>query len=234
MLLRRFSTVMYLISLIPIYFFVCFSIGLALTPGFFIFQKVINLNIESDFVRFLSYGVTAAFSYILYGLSLVFILPAIVFILRLYPSEGRRATYSFESFKWYFYNGLVYIMRYTFLELITPSPMNNLFYKLMGMKFGKNVYNNTSAISDPCLIEVGDNVTIGGTATIIAHYSQKGVMIITPVKIGSKVTIGLRAIIFGGVQIGDGCTIMPNSVVLPKTIIPAGETWGGVPAQKLR
>jgi hypothetical protein len=24
--------------------------------------------------------------------------------------------------------------------------------------------------------------------------------------------------------------VMPNSVVLPKTIIPAGEVWGGVPA----
>jgi serine acetyltransferase len=37
----------------------------------------------------------------------------------------------------------------------------------------------------------------------------------------------------GGAQIGKGAKILPNSVVLPKTVIPAGETWGGVPAQKI-
>ena len=101
------------------------------------------------------------------------------------------------------------------------------------MRIGKNCQINSTAISDPSLIELGDYVTIGGSATICAHYASGGFLVIAPVKIGSGATIGLRAIIMGGVEIGEKAKLLPNSVVLPKTKIPAGETWGGVPAIRL-
>jgi acetyltransferase-like isoleucine patch superfamily enzyme len=69
--------------------------------------------------------------------------------------------------------------------------------------------------------------------TIVAHYGQGGFLVLAPVHIGDKATIGLRAVLMGGVVIGEGAKILPNSVVLPKTKIPAGETWGGVPAQRI-
>jgi acetyltransferase-like isoleucine patch superfamily enzyme len=116
---------------------------------------------------------------------------------------------------------------------MTPTPFNLLFYKLMGMKIGRGVQLNTTHISDPCLIELGDKATIGGNATIIAHYAQGGFLVIAPVKIGAGATVGLRAIILGDVEIGEKAKILPNSVVLPKTRIPPGETWGGVPAKKI-
>ncbi len=52
-------------------------------------------------------------------------------------------------------------------------------------------------------------------------------------KIGAKCTIGLKATIMGGCEIGEGAKLLPHSVLLPKTKVPAGETWGGVPAQKI-
>mgnify|MGYP000588390086 FL=1 len=67
----------------------------------------------------------------------------------------------------------------------------------------------------------------------VAHYAQAGYLVIAPVKIGSRATIGLRAMIMGDVVIGEGARVLPNSVVLPKTRIPAGETWGGVPAVRI-
>jgi acetyltransferase-like isoleucine patch superfamily enzyme len=103
----------------------------------------------------------------------------------------------------------------------------------MGMKIGKNVVLNTTAISDPCLIEIDSNTTIGGSVTIVAHYGQKGILIIGRVIIGQRVTIGLRAIIMGDVTIGDGAQILPGSVVLPKTVIAPHEVWGGSPACKI-
>ena len=57
---------------------------------------------------------------------------------------------------WYFHNAYTYIVRYTFLEFITPTPLNLLFYKMMGMKIGKGAHINTTNISDPGLIEIGD------------------------------------------------------------------------------
>lgn len=90
---------------------------------------------------------------------------------------------------------------------------------MMGMKIGKGGIINTSNISDPCLIEIGDNVTIGGSATLIAHYGMKGILIIDKLIIEDNVTVGLRASLFGNVVIKKNATIKPHEVVLPKSII---------------
>lgn len=224
---------MFLVSLMVLYTIPCLCIGLALVPGAFLVASINNLNLEPIFLQYFVWGISLAVSYLLYGISLIFILPTANFIIRAYPRPSRDSMYSFESLRWFAHNTLTYVMRYSFLEVITPTPLNILFYKLMGMKVGKRVHINSANISDPSLITLGDGAVIGGSATIIAHYGQKGVMIIAPVIIGAKATIGIRATIMGDVQIGKGATVLPNSAVMPKTRILDGEIWGGVPAVKL-
>ena len=116
------------------------------------------------------------------------------------------------------------MVRLSFLDFVTPSPLNVLFYRMMGMKIGKGVVINTTNISDPSLITLGDYVTVGGSATIFAHYGQKGYLIIAPVTVGSGTNIGLKASIMGGVTVGKNVTIKPHVALLPKTDIPDGET----------
>jgi acetyltransferase-like isoleucine patch superfamily enzyme len=94
-----------------------------------------------------------------------------------------------------------------------------MFFKMMGMKIGKGTMINTSNISDPCLIEIGDYVTIGGSATLIAHYGMKGFLVIDRLEIRDKATIGLRASVFGDVVVGKGQTVKAHDVLLPKTRI---------------
>lgn len=91
---------------------------------------------------------------------------------------------------------------------------------MMGMKIGKGSMINTTNISDPCLIEIGDYVTIGGSATLIAHYGMKGMLVIDKLIIHDNATIGLRACLFGDVVVGKNATVRPNEVLLPKTRIP--------------
>jgi len=97
-----------------------------------------------------------------------------------------------------------------------------LFYRLMGMKIGKGVHINTTNISDPAMIELGDYVTIGGSVHIIGHYASKGFLIVDKVRIKDKATVGLKATIMGNVEIGEGAAIGPHEVILPKSRIPAG------------
>ena len=130
--------------------------------------------------------------------------------------------YSLTSVPWYFHNAFTYIVRYTFLEFITPTPLNMMFYRLMGMKIGKGAHINTTNISDPCMIEIEDKVTIGGSVHIIAHYASKGFLIVERVKIRKGATVGLKATIMGDVEIGEGAVIAPHEVILPKSRIPAG------------
>lgn len=103
----------------------------------------------------------------------------------------------------------------------------------MGMRIGRNVTINSTALADPSLIEMGDGVTIGGSASIMAHYAQGGYLVIAPVRIAAGATIGLRAIIMGGVEVGEKARVLAGSFVLPNTCIPAGETWAGIPARRI-
>ena len=233
-ILRRFKSVMHILTMIPIYFFGCLLLGFCLTPGVSFFREMsIWTQDYAPWIQNFGYAFALAAGFIMYGFTLVFMAPLVNFLIRGNLKEWRGPYYSAESFKWFLHNALTYIPRFTFLEFITPSPMAVLFYKMMGMKIGRGVTINTTWISDPSLIELGDKVTLGGSVTLVAHYGQGGLLIIAPVKIGKGCTIGLKATVMGGTVIGDGAKVMPHSVVMPKTVIPAGETWGGVPARKV-
>jgi hypothetical protein len=233
--LRRFKILSSLIILLPVYFLGVFIFGLAMVPGAVFLDWGNRHFIDSSFlVKGLAFGFLGGLGYLFFGFTLLFILPLFNFVLRAFPTPWRGPYYSLHTVRWAVHNVLTYIIRFTFLEFMTPTPFNILFYRMMGMKIGKNAHINTTHISDPCLIEIGDRVTIGGSVTLVAHYGQGGYLIIGRVKIGNSVTIGLRAIVMGDVEIGDHAKILPNSVVMPKSRVPAGEIWGGIPARKLQ
>lgn len=232
--MRRIKLLAQSFALLPLAAIFVALLGTALVPGIALFQSV------SDWAqhwplwgRYLAWGISIAAGFFAYGFSLMLVIPLACFILRAYAREYRGKYFSADTGRWYFSNALLYLVRYSFLEFVTPTPFSNIFYMLMGMKIGDNVFINTTHISDPAMITVGDHVTIGGSAVIVAHYAQAGYLVVAPVQIGNGATIGLRVIIMGDVVIEDGARVLAGSVVLPKTRIGAGETWGGVPAVKL-
>ena len=231
---RTFKTIGHALLMLPLYVCSILILGFAVWPAAIWFNWSLDSTLGYSLIprlMLLSFSGVAAFY--IFGFSLLLILPIVNFLMRVKLAEWRGPYYSLSTIKWYIHNGLTYLARYTILEFVTPTPFSNLFYRGMGMKIGDGVNINSTAISDPSLIEIGNNSTIGGSATIVAHYGQGGYLVLAPVKIGSRVTVGLRAVIMGGTVIGDHAKILPNSVVLPKTVIGEGETWGGVPAQKL-
>lgn len=233
-LLRRFTGLISIATLIPFYALCIACIGASLAPAvaFFSWSSTLTTDLV-NWQRYVALGCAFGLSYLIYGLTLIFLVPAANAIVagRLRPWKG--AYHSSMMVRWYFHNGLAYIVRFTFLEFITPTPINRLYFQMMGMKVGRGTYINSSHISDPSLITLEDKVTIGGSAVIIGHYGVGGHLVLAPVTIRKGATIGLRAVIMGGTEIGENVKLLPNSVVLPKTRIPAGETWGGVPAQPI-
>lgn len=232
-MLRRFKTLLHMMLIIPLYVVGCAVIGIAIAPGLMLFRWV-NINVAgvNPFIAAWSSGAAIVAAIFLTGFFLVFVLPFANCVLllggRLHAWRG--PYYSLEAIRWYIHNGITYVLRYTLLEFFTPSPIAVLFYQLMGMKIGRGSVINTTAMSDPSLITIGERVTIGGSVTIVAHYGQAGFLVLAPVKIDDGATIGLRVSIMGGVHIGKHARIMPHSIVLPKTQIGDNETWGGVPA----
>jgi hypothetical protein len=223
--LRRFRTLSFGLLLTPLAIVCCMALGISAAPGIFVFRAIDNFT--DSWPAILHYGACGfgfALGFLTYGLTLIFVVPTVNFIMPFRVKEFRGPWYSLPAIPWFIHNGLTYMVRYTFLDFLTPSPLNILFYRMMGMKIGKGVIINTSNISDPSLITLGDYVTVGGSATIFAHYGQRGYLIIAPVTVGKGTNIGLKASIMGGAQVGENVTIKPHSAVLPKTVIPDGET----------
>jgi hypothetical protein len=218
---RKFKTIGFSVMLAPIVLLYLLCMGISLTPGVILFRSIQSMT--SDWfivIQGVFLGMALAGGFFLYGVTLIFFIPLVNKLLCLKVKPQRSSWFSLSVIPWYYHNALTYLARYTFLDFITPTPLNKLFYQMMGMKIGKGTMINTSNISDPCLIEIGNNVTIGGSATLVAHYGMKGFLVVDKIVIKDGATIGLRANVFGDVVVGKGAMVKPNEVVYPKTRIP--------------
>jgi maltose O-acetyltransferase len=115
----------------------------------------------------------------------------------------------------------------------TPDPKELV---ARGLRLGRNVYIGRSTVFDGgflWLISVGDDTTISARVEILAHDASTrrhlGYSIVAPVTIGSRVYIGVGAIILPGVTIGDGAIVGAGSVV--RHDVPEGTLAVGVPAK---
>ena len=114
-----------------------------------------------------------------------------------------------------------------------PVPLLRLVYLALGAKMGKNSYS-AGVLLDPPLTYIGDNCIIGHDAVIFAHAIEGSSLSLAAEHIGHNVTIGATAVVMSGVVIDDGAIVSAGAVVRKGTHIGAGETWGGVPARRLR
>ena len=89
-------------------------------------------------------------------------------------------------------------------------------------------------VSIPPGIRIGDNVFIGPKVTFTNDKQPKAngewENLITTVE--NDVSIGAAAVILPGLTLGKGCMIGAGAVVTKN--IPAGETWVGNPARRLK
>lgn len=132
-------------------------------------------------------------------------------------------------------NSLFYLLLFNSLICthFIPVPIQRLIYLALGARLGTNTYS-AGALLDPPLTRIGSNTIIGHDAVIFAHVVEGARLELRAVKIGNTVTIGAKAVVMAGVQIGDNAIVSTGAVVTKNTRIGAGEIWGGIPARKLK
>ncbi len=184
--------------------------------------------------RCLGFSSSIALGYFIFGTTLIFLCIAVrkVFGFRVKP--GLYGIHAKEALSWMSYNSLILIANATFLDVLRLSPFQTLFYRAMGAKIGREVHINTAGLADLELLEIGDNVMIGGGVALICHASERGFIRLAPTKIGNNVSIGIGSVIMPDCQIGDWAVVAPMSFVSKGTRIPVKGYWGGNPARDLR
>ena len=218
------------------YILASLAFGAALAPALWAGHMMLSIFLPlmtSSWLGWFMVGFTYALAFFVFGLSLMVTVCILNFILPTRFKSFKGGYYTIHAVPWFLHNGLFYLVRFTFLPFATLTPFGILFLKGMGMKIGKHAFINTEYISDPSFIELGDDVTLGGSVRIFAHYGGGGNLVIAPIKIHNRATLGAGSLVMGDVQIGEGAVILPHSVLLPGARVPAEETWGGVPAQPI-
>jgi acetyltransferase-like isoleucine patch superfamily enzyme len=207
-------------------------LGASIFPGVFILYQIWMHTAGAALpLRLLYFCFGFVFGYFLSGAMLMAVVSLIRIVFQLKLREGKYAGDSLGIFKWIFVNAFFAAVRVAFMDFILLTPYCSLFLRLMGAKIGKNVEINTKNVSDVSLLEIGDNVIIGGNATVICHSFEKGGLILKRVTIGKNVIIGLNSVIFPGVTIGDNVVIAAGAIVPKDTSIPANCTFFGHPHQ---
>lgn len=107
------------------------------------------------------------------------------------------------------------------------------FYSLFGAQVGKQVAV-AGKLLDPRLVILGDGCVLGEGCIVAAHTMIEGRFILRAVRVGPGATVGVGSILMPGVNIGAGAVVLPGSVLKAGTEVPARETWGGVPARRIK
>jgi acetyltransferase-like isoleucine patch superfamily enzyme len=155
-------------------------------------------------------------------------------LLSLGIGPGRYPLASPTTLRWLIYSGIYTITTNTILPHIPITFFANLFYRIAGCRFGKRVYLRGFMLLDPYLIEIGDDVTIGGQTDISAHLFEGGSLILERVKIGSGTLIGAHCYISPGVTIGRRCVIGLRSYLRRGTTVPDGSVYTSLAALPIR
>jgi len=149
-------------------------------------------------------------------------------------SEGEIAEKSREEFSYHVYLLFYLILFYPLMRSgAVPVPIMRLVYLALGARLGSNTYSS-GIILDPPFVEIGSNCIVGQYALLVPHVIEGKRLAHHKIHIGDNVTIGAHAVVLAGVSIGNNAIVATGAIVKKGTQIGSGEVWGGVPARLIQ
>ncbi len=119
-------------------------------------------------------------------------------------------------------------------EVMTPFTSvftRPLIARLFGAKIGANVAIG-GTIGEPFMVTVGDGAVLGFGSVVAGSVIADGKITLGAIRIGAGATVGVYAAAIGGIDMGENAKLIGGSMVIPGSVIPAGEVWRGNPARK--
>ncbi|CAH1084884.1 acyltransferase [Candidatus Nitrotoga sp. 1052] len=147
--------------------------------------------------------------------------------------EGEIAEKSRDEFGYHIHLLFNLILFYSLMRSgAIPVPLMRLIYLALGARLGANTYSS-GIIFDPLLVDIGANSIVGQFALLVPHVIEGKRLAHYKISIGDNVTIGAHAVVLADVSIKDNAIIAIGAVVCKGTKIGPNEVWGGIPARLL-
>lgn len=185
------------------------------------------------------FGVTAAFvaapfACCVWGTCLCLLVLGVKRVTLYKTRVGRFPILSVQVGRWGLVARLVDFTNVTFVGFLKGTPFVNAWFRALGARIGANVTINTTHLWDWDVLTIEDDAVLGANCVVIGHVAERGGITFAPVVVGKGATIGQNALVFPGAHLGEGAALGAQAVLPKGKGVPAGETWGGVPARNLR
>jgi non-ribosomal peptide synthetase-like protein len=120
-----------------------------------------------------------------------------------------------------------------FLHLFDGTPFKSVLWRLIGVRFGKRVFDDGVFISEPTLTVIGDECALNQQSILQCDSQEDGTYKSGPMTIGAGCSIGVGAFVHYGVTMEDGSVLAADSFLMKGETIPRRTRWGGNPAREM-
>jgi non-ribosomal peptide synthetase-like protein len=120
-----------------------------------------------------------------------------------------------------------------FLHLFDGTPFKNVLWRLIGVRYGRRVFDDGTFISEPTLTAVGDECVLNQTSIIQCDSQEDGTYKSGRATLGAGCTLGVGAFVHYDVTMGDGAELAADSFLMKGEEVPSRARWGGNPAREM-
>ena len=145
---------------------------------------------------------------------------------------GEHALWSCWCSRWDFHYTLWDRLATPVLAKLEGTLLLAWYLRATGMRIGKRVVLGPgfAQVVDPDMIQIDDDATVH--ALFQAHTFEDRLLKIDRVRIRARATVGSGAVVFYGVDIGEGASVAPQSVIMKRERLAAGGHYEGCPSQR--
>ncbi|KAG9529469.1 Non-ribosomal peptide synthetase C-terminal, partial [Aureobasidium melanogenum] len=142
---------------------------------------------------------------------------------------GEYPLYGVYYFRWWFADRLISLAN---PKLMADSGLYPPFLRACGAKVGKFCHLGPLQVG-PCadLVEIGDDVVIGGDVILGTCVVERGRLILRRVVIENGATVGSRCVVEGGAIVSEEAEVASLSLVPSGMIVPSFHKFHGSPAR---
>jgi non-ribosomal peptide synthetase-like protein len=117
--------------------------------------------------------------------------------------------------------------------MVNGTPLKGLVWRLLGVRVGRQLFDDSCGISERTLVTIGDYCTLNAGTVIQCHSMEDAIFKSDYTVIEDGCTLGTGAFVHYGVTMGPGAQLGPDSFLMKGEKMPAGAYWGGNPAHAM-
>jgi non-ribosomal peptide synthetase-like protein len=117
--------------------------------------------------------------------------------------------------------------------ILNGTPFKALFWRLLGARVGRRVFDDGCSISEKTLVSIGDDVTLNAGTILQSHSMEDGVFKSDRIVIGAGASLGSGAFVHYGVTVGARSRLDADVFLMKGEQVPESSHWRGNPARQI-